>query len=91
MNADDVRKGIFTKGTSSPVINPIVIRPCQNSSPLPSHASASNVSMVRPEAQTKQKIATEGPNFTNGDNFTNDKIHQAFANLFGNSSNPSIM
>lgn len=91
MKADEVRKGVLTKGTGSPVINPIVLRPCQYNSPLPSHASASNVSIVRPEAQTTQKTAAEGPNFTRGETFTNDKIHQAFANLFGSSGNPSIM
>jgi hypothetical protein len=28
MKADEVRKGLLTKDTGSPVINPIVIRPC---------------------------------------------------------------
>jgi len=92
MKADEVRKGVLVKGTGSPVINPIVLRPCQYNSPLPSHASASNVSIVRPEAQTTQKAAAEGPNFTRGEAFSNDNIHQAFAKLFGSSSgNPSIM
>lgn len=29
MKADEVRKGVLVKGMGSPVINPIVLRPCQ--------------------------------------------------------------
>jgi hypothetical protein len=46
---------------------------------------------VRQEAQTCQKGATEGPQFHRGQNFTNDKINQAFQNLFGSSGPPSFM
>jgi len=49
---------------------------------MASHCSASNVSLVRPEAQGFHKAA-RGPEFNNGEDFKKDKINKAFANLFG--------
>jgi len=51
MRPDEVRKGVLIKkGTQQQIINPIFLRPCQYNSPIASHASASNVSIVRQEA-----------------------------------------
>ena len=52
MRPDEVRKGVLIKkGAQNQIINPIFLRPCN--SPMASHdshASASNVSIVRQEA-----------------------------------------
>jgi hypothetical protein len=59
---------------------------------MPSHCSASNVSIVRPEALGFNKQAAEGPKFANGEDFKKDKINKAFANLFGGGeSTPNFM
>lgn len=44
---------------------------------MPSHCSASNVSMVRPEALGFNKPVAE-PKFNNGEDFKQDKIAKAF-------------
>ena len=81
MRPDEVRKGVLVKkGAQQSIINPIFLRPCQYNSPIASHASASNVSIVRQEAQPCEKSPspTHGPNFRKTDNFSKDNIHQAF-------------
>lgn len=85
MKADEVRKGVLIKGKGSPIINPIVLRPCNYNSPIASHASASNVSIVRQEA-----VCQNGSQ-QNRTNFSNDKIHEAFQNLFGSTGTPAFM
>ena len=42
---------------------------------MASHCSASNVSMVRPEAQGFNKPVAEGPKFGKGEDFKQDKIN----------------
>jgi len=56
-------------------------------SPVPTHASASNGSLV---SKAKDPEVIDQPSFTQA--FSNDKINQAFQNLFGRSTpDPAVM
>jgi len=79
-----MRPNLLLKGKGSPVVNPIVIRPGTalgqnifNSPKTPTHASASNASVITSKlpGNGKEETPVSQPAFQRGDNFNADKIN----------------